>query len=79
MPIKMGKNNGCPGKVALGIFILKKLMAIRKIAGAGKVIQDGKLMPELASILKKLKKHRRKIGIIDLENFEESLKKSCPG
>ena len=80
MPIKMGKNNGYPGKVVLGILILKELMAIRKIAGAGKVIQDGKLMPELVSILKKSKKYRRKIkGIIDLENLEESLKKSCPG
>jgi len=80
MPIKMEKNNGYLGKVVSGILILKELMAIRKIAGAGKVIQDGKLSPELASILKKSKKHRRKIkGIIDLENLEESLKKSCPG
>ena len=75
----MEKNNGYPGKVVLGILTLKELMAIRKIAGAGKVIQDGKLSPELVSILKKSKKYRRKIGIIDLENLEESLKKSCPG
>jgi len=55
----MEKNNGYPGKVVLGILILKELMAIRKIAGAGKVIQDGKLINQ---------KYRRKIkGIIDLD------------
>ena len=37
MPIKMGKNNGYPGKIILGILILKELMAIGKIAGAGKM------------------------------------------
>ena len=41
MPIKMGKNNGYPGKIILGILILKELMAIGKLAGAGKVIKDG--------------------------------------
>ena len=38
----MGKNNGYSGKVILGILIIKELMAIRKIAGAGKIIRDGK-------------------------------------
>ena len=41
----MGKNNGYLGKVILGILILKELMAIRRIAGAGKVIQVCKLSP----------------------------------
>ncbi|MCD6231829.1 hypothetical protein J7K28_04280 [Candidatus Aerophobetes bacterium] len=42
MLVKMGKNNGYLGKVILGILIIKELMAIRKIAGAGKIIRDGK-------------------------------------
>lgn len=80
MPIKMGKNNGYPGKVVLGILILKELMAIRKIAGAGKVIQDGKFGPELTSTLKKSKKHRRKIkGIIDLRILSNHSKRAAQG
>ena len=47
MLVKMGKNNGYLGKVILGILIIKELMAIRKIAGAGKIIRDGKLMADV--------------------------------
>jgi len=56
MPIKMGKNNGYPGKIILGILILKELMAIGKIAGAGKVIQDGKLMADIGFNIERIKK-----------------------
>ena len=47
MLVKMGKNNGYLGKVILGILIIKELMAIRKIAGAGKIIKNGKLMADI--------------------------------
>jgi len=56
MPIKMGKNNGYLGKVILGILILKELMAIGKLAGAGKIIQDGKLMADIGFNLERIKK-----------------------
>ena len=56
----MEKNNGYPGKVVLGILTLKELMAIRKIAGAGKVIQDGKLMPDTGFNIEKIKKAQEK-------------------
>ncbi len=55
MPIKMGKNNGYPGKIILGIITLKELMAIGKIGGAGKVIQDGKLVADTGFNIEKIK------------------------
>ena len=56
MPIKMGKSNGYPGRVILGILILKELMAVGKIAGAGKIIQDGKLMADIGFNIERIKK-----------------------
>lgn len=35
-------------------------MAIRRIAGAGKVIQDGKLMPDTGFNIEKIKKAQEK-------------------
>jgi len=43
-------------RLFLGILILKELMAIRKIAGAGKVIQDGKLMADIGFNIERIKK-----------------------
>ena len=59
MPIKMGKNNGYPGKVILGILILKELMAVGKIAGAGKILEDGKLMADIGFNIEKIKKREK--------------------
>ena len=76
MPIKMGKNNGYPGKIILGILILKELMAIGKIAGAGKVIKDGKLMADIGFNLEKIKKAEKEDkGVIDLDTLRNHLKK----
>jgi len=76
MPIKMGKNNGYPGKVILGILILKELMAIGKIAGAGKIIQDGKLMADIGFNIEKIKKAEKEDkGVIDLDTLRNHLKK----
>jgi len=76
MPIKMGKNNGYPGKIILGILILKELMAIGKIAGAGKIIQDGKLMADIGFNLEKIKKaEKEEKGVIDLDTLRNHLKK----
>lgn len=76
MPIKMGKNNGYPGKVVLGILILKELMAVGKIAGAGKIIQDGKLMADIGFNLEKIKKaEKEEKGVIDLDTLRNHLKK----
>ncbi len=76
MPIKMGKNNGYPGKIILGILILKELMAIGKIAGAGKVIQDGKLMADIGFNIERIKKaEREEKGVIDLDTLRNHLKK----
>ncbi len=76
MPIKMGKNNGYPGKIILGILILKELMAIGKIAGAGKIIQDGKLMADIGFNLEKIKKAEKEDkGVIDLDTLRNHLKK----
>jgi len=76
MPIKMGKNNGYPGKIILGILVLKELMAIGKIAGAGKIIKDGKLMADIGFNLEKIKKAEKEDkGVIDLDTLRNHLKK----
>ncbi len=76
MPIKMGKNNGYLGKIILGILILKELMAIGKIAGAGKILEDGKLMADIGFNLEKIKKAEKEDkGVIDLDTLRNHLKK----
>ncbi len=76
MPIRMGKNNGYCGKVILGILILKELMAIGKIARAGKIIQDGKLMADIGFNIEKIKKaEQEEKGVIDLDTLRNHLKK----
>jgi len=76
MPIKMGKNNGYSGKIILGILILKELMAIGKVAGAGKIIQDGKLMADIGFNIEKIKKAEKEDkGVIDLDTLRNHLKK----
>ena len=76
MPIKMGKNNGYPGKIILGILILKELMAIGKLSGVGKIIQDGKLSGDIGFNIEKIKKAEEKDkGVIDLGTLRNHLKK----
>ena len=59
MPITMGKDNGYSGRLILGILILKELMAIGKIAGAGKILQDGKLMADIGFNIEKIKQREQ--------------------
>ncbi|MEA1965540.1 MAG: transposase, partial [Candidatus Aerophobetes bacterium] len=76
MLIKMGKNNGYSGKIILGILILKELMAVRKIAGAGKIIKDGKLASDIGFNIERIKKAEKEgKGIIDLGTLRNHLKK----
>jgi len=76
MLVKMGKNNGYLGKVILGILIIKELMAIRKIAGAGKIIKDGKLMADIGFNIEKIKEaEKEEKGAIDLCTLRNHLKK----
>jgi len=76
MPIKMGKNNGYPGKVILGILILKELMAVGKIAGAGKILEDGKLMADIGFNIEKIKKREKEEkGVINLGTLRNHLKR----
>jgi len=76
MLIKMGKNNGYSGKIILGILILKELMTIRKIAGAGKIIKDGKLASDIGFNIERIKKAEKEgKGVIDLGTLRNHLKK----
>lgn len=43
------KDNGYPSNVILGTLIMKELLAIGKLSGVGKIIQDGKLMADVIS------------------------------
>jgi len=70
----MGKNNGYSGKIILGILILKELMAIRKIAGAGKIIKDGKLASDIGFNIERIKKAEKEgKGVIDLGTLRSLL------
>jgi len=80
MLIKMGKNNGYSGKIILGILILKELMAIRKIAGAGKIIKDGKLASDIGFNIERIKKAEKEgKGVIDGFNIERIKKAEKEG
>jgi len=70
------KNNGYSSKIILGTLIMKELLAIGKLAGAGKIIQDGKLMADIGFNIGKIKKAKEKDkGVIDLGTLRNQLKK----
>ncbi len=76
MLVKMGKNNGYLSKIILGILIIKELMAIRKIAGAGKIIRDGKLMADIGFNIEKIEEaEKEEKPAIDLCTLRNHLKK----
>ena len=55
---------------------MKELLAIGKLAGAGKIIQDGKLMADIGFNIEKIKKAEEKEkGVIDLGILRNHLKK----
>ena len=55
---------------------MKELLAIGKLAGAGKIIQDGKLMADIGFNIEKIKKAEEKEkGVIDLGTLRNHLKK----
>ena len=76
MKPKMGKNNGYSSDIILGTLIMKELLAIGKLSGAGKVIQDGKLASDIGFNLEKIKKaEEEEKGVIDLGTLRNHLKK----
>ena len=65
---KMGKDNGYSSKIILGTLIMKELLAIGKLSGAGKIIKDGKLASDIGFNIERIKKAEKegKGIIIDL-------------
>ena len=73
---KIKKDNGYPSKIILGTLIMKELLAIGKLSGAGKIIQDGKLMADIGFNIEKIRKAKEKDkGVIDLGTLRNHLKK----
>jgi len=73
---KMGKDNGYPSKVILGTLIMKELLCIGKLSGAGKIIRDGKLVSDIGFNIERIKKAEKEgKGIIDLGTLRNHLKK----
>jgi len=76
MKPEMKKNNGYPSKIILGTLIMKELLAIGKLSGVGKIIQDGKLAADIGFNIEKIKKAEEKEkGVIDLGTLRNHLKK----
>ncbi|MCD6471821.1 transposase [Candidatus Aerophobetes bacterium] len=76
MKPEIKKGNGYPSKIILGILIMKELLCIGKIAWAGKIIRDGKLMADIGFNIEKIKKAEEKEkGVIDLCTLRNHLKK----
>ncbi|MEA1964155.1 MAG: transposase [Candidatus Aerophobetes bacterium] len=76
MKPKMGKNNGYSSDIILGALIMKELLAIGKLSGAGKILEDGKLMADTGFNIEKIKKAEEKEkGVIDLGTLRNHLKK----
>jgi len=76
MKPKMKKNNGYPSKIILGTLIMKELLAIGKLSGAGKILEDGKLMADIGFNIEKIKKAKEnEKGVIDLGTLRNHLKK----
>jgi len=72
----MKKNNGYPSKIILGTLIMKELLCIEKLSGAGKIIRDGKLASNIGFNIEKIKKaEREEKGVIDLGTLRNHLKK----
>ena len=57
---KMGKDNGYPSKVILGTLIMKELLCIGKLSGAGKIIKDGKIASDIGFNIERIKKRRKR-------------------
>jgi len=73
---KMGKNNGYSSRIILGTLIMKELLCIGKLSGAGKILEDGKLTSDIGFNLEKIKKAEEKEkGVIDLGTLRNHLKK----
>ena len=73
---KIKKDNGYPSKIILGTLIMKELLATGKLSGAGKIIQDGKLMADIGFNIEKIRKAKEKDkGVIDLGTLRNHLKK----
>ena len=73
---KMGKDNGYPSKIILGTLIMKELLAIGKLSGAGKIIKDGKLASDIGFNIERIKKAEKEgKGVIDLGTLRNHLKK----
>jgi len=73
------KDNGYPSKIILGTLVIKELLCIGKLAGAGKIIQDGKLASDIGFNIEKIKKaEKEEKGVIDLGTLRNHLRK-IPG
>ncbi len=73
---KMKKDNGYSSNVILGTLIMKELLCIGKLAGAGKIIRDGKLASDIGFNIEKIKKtEKEEKGVIDLGTLRNHLKK----
>ena len=73
---KIKKDNGYPSKIILGTLIMKELLCIGKLAGAGKIIRDGKLASDIGFNIEKIKKaEKEEKGVIDLGTLRNHLKK----
>jgi len=55
---------------------MKELLCIGKLSGAGKILEDGKLMADIGFNIEKIKKaEREEKGVIDLGTLRNHLKK----
>ncbi len=76
MKPEMKKDNGYSSKIILGTLIMKELLYIGKLSGAGKILEDGKLTSDIGFNIEKIKKAEEKEkGVIDLGTLRNHLKK----
>lgn len=70
------KENGYPSRLILGALVMKELLYIGKLSGAGKILEDGKLMADIGFNMEKIKRAEKKDrGIIDLGTLRNHLKR----
>jgi len=78
MQASMKKKNGYPSNIIFGCLIMKELLSIGKLSGAGKILEDGKLMADIGFNIEKIKKAEKEDkGVIDLGTLRNHLKKVC--
>ena len=76
MRASMKKENGYPSNIIFGCLIMKELLYIGKLSGAGKILEDGKLMADIGFNIEKIKKAEKEDkGVIDLGTLRNHLKK----